>query len=155
MRCSPRVLHFSVKGSAAEKIGEFRHQLHWRIAAGQQLRERWLQINHAIGLRVRAGTRVIYQANAIPNCKLHQTFSTVDTKRRSSRRMHGIFGERERAHNDCICTSHPSLFTTCTLEPRRLERPTASARHRRVQRMPLNGTRVLSLARYGAHRGSS
>ena len=28
-----------------------------------------------------------------------------------SRRMHGIFGERERerAHNDCICTS---LFTT-------------------------------------------
>ena len=29
--------------------------------------------------------------------------------------MQGIFGERERTHNDCICTSHPSLFTTCTL----------------------------------------
>ena len=26
----------------------------------------------------------------------------------TSRRMHGIFGERERAHNDCICTSHPA-----------------------------------------------
>ena len=26
----------------------------------------------------------------------------------TSRRMHGIFGEQERAHNDCICTSHPS-----------------------------------------------
>ena len=25
-----------------------------------------------------------------------------------TRRMHGIFGEREQAHNDCICTSHPS-----------------------------------------------
>ena len=24
--------------------------------------------------------------------------------------MQGIFGEPERAHNDCICTSHPSLF---------------------------------------------
>ena len=34
--------------------------------------------------------------------------------------MHGIFGEPERAHNHCICTSHPSQFTTCTLEPRRL-----------------------------------
>ena len=42
-------------------------------------------------------------------------------------RMHGIFGE------------HPSLFTTCTLEPRRLKRGTASVRHRRTQRMPLNG----------------
>ena len=29
----------------------------------------------------------------------------------TSRRMHGIFGNRERAHNDCICTSHPSRLT--------------------------------------------
>ena len=35
--------------------------------------------------------------------------------------MQGIFGEQERELNDCICTSHPSLFTTYTLEPRRLE----------------------------------
>ena len=41
---------------------------------------------------------------------------------KTSRRMHGIFGELERAHNDCMCTSHPSVFTTCTLEPRRLQR---------------------------------
>ncbi|CAI8047252.1 hypothetical protein GBAR_LOCUS26102, partial [Geodia barretti] len=35
-----------------------------------------------------------------------------------NRRMQGIFGEQERELNDCICTSHPSLFTTYTLEPR-------------------------------------
>ena len=44
-----------------------------------------------------------------------------------------------RAHNECMCTSHPSLFTTCTLEQRRLKRGTASVRHRRAQRMPPNG----------------
>ena len=29
--------------------------------------------------------------------------------------MHGIFGQRERAHNDCtcICARFPSRFTTC------------------------------------------
>ena len=56
--------------------------------------------------------------------------------RRTSRRMHGIFGERERARNDYIRTSQPRLLTTCSLEPRRLQ---ASVRHQRVQRMPPNG----------------
>ena len=32
--------------------------------------------------------------------------------------MQGIFGERERAHNECICTSNPSIFPSCTFEPR-------------------------------------
>ena len=27
--------------------------------------------------------------------------------------MHGIFGERERARNDCICTSQPSMHAAC------------------------------------------
>ena len=54
--------------------------------------------------------------------------------------MQGIIGEGECAHNDCICTSQSSLFTICTFEPRRLERGTASVRHRRVQRMPSNGS---------------
>ena len=53
----------------------------------------------------------------------------------TSRRMHGIFGERERAH---IHTSQPRQLTTCSLEPRRLQ---ASVRHQRVQRMPPNGRR--------------
>ena len=54
----------------------------------------------------------------------------------TSRQMHG---EREQPHNDYICTSHTIRFTTCTFEPRTLARGTASARHRRVQRMALNG----------------
>ena len=32
--------------------------------------------------------------------------------------MQGIFGERERAHNDCICTSHPSLLNLRTTKIR-------------------------------------
>ena len=52
-----------------------------------------------------------------------------------------IFGERERAHNNCICMSHPSLFIiqTCILEAQRLESRTALARHRRTQRILPNG----------------
>ena len=63
--------------------------------------------------------------------------------------MHAIFAERERAHNDCICISHPSLFTTGTLEPRRLERDIYSLGH--VSKSAANAseyTRVLSLARF-------
>ena len=38
-----------------------------------------------------------------------------------------------------ICTSNPSLFPSCTFEPRRLGRGTASVSDRSLQRMPSNG----------------
>ena len=63
--------------------------------------------------------------------------------------MHGIFGKRERAHNDCISISHPSLFTTGTLEPRTWEK--GIYRLDQVSKSAANAseeTGVLSLARF-------
>jgi hypothetical protein len=50
-----------------------------------------------------------------------------------SRRIQGIFGERVSEHTTVparhILAILYSLFTTCTLEPRRLERGTGHAEH--------------------------
>ena len=62
----------------------------------------------------------------------------------SSRRMEGIFGEREQAHRDFICTSHPSLVT---LKARRLERGTVSVQSVKSAAKTVECKRALSLAR--------
>ena len=66
-------------------------------------------------------------------------FEFTLNKNRISRRMHGIFGEWEQAHN-----SHLSLITTCTLEPRRYWKKRYSLGQASKSAAEL--TRVLSLA---------
>ena len=59
----------------------------------------------------------------------HTYIHAVKYPRAYSRRMQGIFGEREQAHNDCICTSHPSPSYNWTAK---IGKRSASVRHWRV-----------------------
>ena len=69
--------------------------------------------------------------------------------------MEGVVGERERAHNDCICTSHPSLFTTCTLKTTKIGKRHSFGQALKSAANAVKWTRVrvLSLARWASRPG--